>query len=98
MSAVTLTNGSLSQRYLQDVWDGVVEMFPLLCVEVLQLRGVLVLTLVSRVRPGVELVLGLNRTAASEQPQMRKAQAQWCFHPLSTVNESKSASKVTELK
>lgn len=47
-------------RYLEDVRDGVVEMFPLLCVEVLQLRGVLVLALVGRVRPGVELVLGLD--------------------------------------
>lgn len=46
--------------YLEDVRDGVVEMFPLLCVEVLQLRGVLVLALVGRVRPGVQLVLGLD--------------------------------------
>lgn len=35
-------------------------MFPLLGVEVLQLGGVLVLALVGRVRPGVELVLGLD--------------------------------------
>lgn len=47
-------------RYLEDVRDGVVEMLPLLCVEALQLRGVLVLALVRRVRPGVELVLGLD--------------------------------------
>lgn len=58
-STGTQTNSSLL-RYLEDVRDGVVEMFPLLCVEVLQLRGVLVLALVGRVRPGVELVLGLD--------------------------------------
>lgn len=50
------------QRYLEDVRDGVVEMFPLLCVEVLQLGGVLVLALVGRVRPGVELVFGLSES------------------------------------
>lgn len=36
--------------YLEDVWDGVVEMLPLLAVEVLQLGGVLVLALVGHVR------------------------------------------------
>lgn len=40
-------------------------MLPLLCVEVLQLWGVLVLALVSCVRPGVELVLGLNKAVTS---------------------------------
>lgn len=51
--------------HLEDVRDGVVEMLPLLRVEVLQLGGVLVLALVSCVRPGVELVLGLNGAVTS---------------------------------
>lgn len=41
---------------------GVVEMFPLLCVEVLELSGVLVLALVGHVSPQVELRLGLDKT------------------------------------
>lgn len=48
-------------RYLEDVWDGVVEMLPLLSVEVLQLGGVLVLALVDQVRPRVKVVLGLKK-------------------------------------
>lgn len=47
-------------RYLEDVWDGVVEMLPLLSVEVLQLGGVLVLALVDQVRPRVKVVFGLK--------------------------------------
>lgn len=46
--------------YLEDVRYRVVEMFPLLPVEVLELGGVLVLTLVGHVSPQVELRLGLN--------------------------------------
>lgn len=51
----------VSVRYLEDVWDGVVEMLPLLGVEVLQLGGVLVLALVDHVRPRVKVVFGLKR-------------------------------------
>lgn len=46
-------------RYLEDVRDGVVEMLPLLSVEVLQLGSVLVLALVGHVRPGVKVVFSL---------------------------------------
>lgn len=49
------------RRYLEDVWDGVVEMLPLLAVEVLQLRSVLVLALVGQVRPRVKVVFGLRK-------------------------------------
>lgn len=46
--------------YLEDVWYGVVKMFPLLRVEVLQLSSVLVLTLIGHVSAQVELGFGLN--------------------------------------
>lgn len=50
----------LCSFYLEDVRYGVIEMFPLLSVEVLELSGVLVLTLISRVRAQVMLGFGLN--------------------------------------
>lgn len=46
--------------YLEDVWYRIVEMFPLLRIEVLQLGSVLVLTLIRHVSPQVELGFGLN--------------------------------------
>lgn len=79
-STGTQTNSSLL-RYLEDVRDGVVEMFPLLCVEVLQLRGVLVLALVGRVRPGVELVLGLDIFCPKVQLLCRKPSTKRRFQP-----------------
>lgn len=57
----------VSVRYLEDVWDGVVEMLPLLAVEVLQLGGVLVLALVGHVRPRVEVVFCLRKRNATQK-------------------------------
>lgn len=56
-------------------------MLPLLGVEVLQLGGVLVLALVSRVRPGVELVLGLEEE----------------LHPFTSTVETSPLAKVLQV-
>lgn len=64
--------------YLEDVWYGVVEMFPLLRVEVLQLSSVLVLTLISRVSPQVELGFGLNSVQTLESLKVQPEQSLVC--------------------
>lgn len=46
---------------LEDVRDGVVEMLPLLSVEVLQLGSVLVLALIGHVRSRVKVVFSLKK-------------------------------------
>lgn len=60
MSSTDLKLQYKSLVYLEDVRYSVVEMFPLFCVEVLQLCSVLVLTLISHVSPQVVLGFGLN--------------------------------------
>lgn len=74
MASTGAQSNSSLRRYLEDVRDGVVEVFPLLRVEVLQLRGVLVLALVGRVRPGVELVLGLDVYLSGGSENRHRAQ------------------------
>lgn len=54
------------KRYLEDLWDGHIEVLPLLCVEVLQLSSILVLALVCHVGSHIQLGLGLEKRTSFE--------------------------------
>lgn len=60
MTKPALTNW-VCLLYLEYVWYGVIIVFPLLSVKVLELGGIFVFTLICHVSPHVELGFGLNR-------------------------------------